>query len=137
MDVLWQRQKHLHIILQTLPARCWSIADRGYKSVDIASQSSKPLILPVFQFVNSAPTVNEWQRFSKYAARVVELLIGGWRMAKVAPETIAFFGMRSTLDPLWPYLVKVGGRVGLGRHPVHPYVLVPQDTNPYTHPTAR
>jgi len=39
MDVLWERQKYLHIILQTLPARCWTITDRGYVSADISRTS--------------------------------------------------------------------------------------------------
>lgn len=45
MDVLWQRQKHLLIILQTLPADCWTITDRVYVSGMIC-QFSRPLILP-------------------------------------------------------------------------------------------
>ena len=61
----------------------------------------------MFQFVNNTPTRNEWKRFKRYAARVVELVIGGWRIAEVAPETISFFGMRSTLDPLWPRLTSL------------------------------
>ena len=36
MDVLWQRQKHFHVILQTLPVRCWIITDQGYVNVDIS-----------------------------------------------------------------------------------------------------
>ena len=32
MDLLWQRQKFLHIILQTLPADCWTITDGEYVS---------------------------------------------------------------------------------------------------------
>ena len=32
MDVLWRRQKHLHIILRTLSADCWAITDETYVS---------------------------------------------------------------------------------------------------------
>ena len=32
MDVLWQRQKCLHTILETLPADCWTITDKVYVS---------------------------------------------------------------------------------------------------------
>jgi hypothetical protein len=36
MDVLWQRQKYLHIILRTLPANCWTITDNIYVSRDMS-----------------------------------------------------------------------------------------------------
>ena len=106
MDILWQRQKYLHVILRTLPARCWIFTDRGYVSVDV-SRSSMPLILPLLQCVIRAPTTDEWERFRRYTARVVELYIGGWRFAEVTPETTSFFGVRSTLDPLWPKLTSL------------------------------
>jgi len=32
MDVLWQRQESLHIILRTLPADCWTITGKVYVS---------------------------------------------------------------------------------------------------------
>jgi len=35
MDVLWQRQKHLHIILRSLPADCWNIRNDEYVSGDV------------------------------------------------------------------------------------------------------
>jgi len=45
MDVLWQRQKHLHIILRTLPADCWVISYENYVSGGY-TLPSKSLILP-------------------------------------------------------------------------------------------
>ena len=42
MDVLWQRQKHLHVILRTLPADCWTVTDEVLVSrarLDLQSHS--------------------------------------------------------------------------------------------------
>ena len=60
------------------------------------------------------PTTNEWQRFRKYAARVVELFIGKTYSGRVSSETIAFLGMRSILGPLWPNLTSLRLVGGLG-----------------------
>jgi len=46
-----------------------------------------------------------------------------WRMAEVAPETISFFAMRSTLDPLWPRHPSLRLAEGLGWDAI-PCVLV-------------
>ena len=113
MDVLWQRQKYLHIILRTLPADCWIVTDRVYVSENI-SRPSKPLISPTFQHVTKTPTTNEWERFRTYAARVVELFVGKLYSGKVSSEAISFLGMRSILDPLWPRLTSLRLTGGLG-----------------------
>lgn len=45
MDVLWQRQKSLNIILQTLPADCWTTTDKTHVSrtfLDLPSHSLSP-----------------------------------------------------------------------------------------------
>ena len=45
MDVLWQRQESLHIILRTLPASCWTVAGGVYvsgASFDLSDCSLSP-----------------------------------------------------------------------------------------------
>jgi len=123
MDVLWQRQKHLYIILQTLPARCRTITGQGHVSGNgDKSRPSRTLNLLVFQSVNRAPTADEWRRFRRYAARVVTLFVGGWRFVAVTPETISFFGLQSTLDPLWPRLTSLRLADGLSWDAI-PFIL--------------
>ena len=58
--------------------------------------------------------MDEWQRFKGYAARVVELFVGGSDSTAVSSETFSFFGMQSTLDPLWPRLNSLRLAHGLG-----------------------
>ena len=116
MDVLWQRQRFLRIILQTLSADCWTITGKIYVSGNI-SRSSKPLILPAIQHVTRSPTTNEWEWFRRYAARVVQLFVGKTYNGSVweaSSENISFLGIRSTLDPLRPRLttLRLGGGLG-------------------------
>ena len=106
MDILWQRQKHLFIILRTLPADCWIIVDQIYVSGNIF-RSSDSLILLAFQNMTRTPTKKEWRRFKRYAARVVELFVGKTHGGTVSSETISFLGMQSILDPLWPRLTSL------------------------------
>jgi len=45
MDVLWQRQEYLHIILRTLPASCWTAVGGVYVSgalLDLSDRSLSP-----------------------------------------------------------------------------------------------
>lgn len=45
MDVLWQRQESLHIILRTLPAGCWTVTGKVYVSgapFDLPDRSLSP-----------------------------------------------------------------------------------------------
>jgi len=117
MDVLWQRQRTLRVIIKTLPADCWTVTDSVYVSgiyLGLPSRSSKSLTSPHVQRIIRAPTPNEWERFRRYTARVVELSV--WRTfeREVSSETISFLGARSTLDPLWPRLtsLRLGGGLG-------------------------
>ena len=64
---------------------------------------------PRLQRVVRTPTTNEWKRFRRYTARVVELSV-----EEVSPETISFLGMQSTLDPLWHRLASLRLTEGLG-----------------------
>ncbi|KAF9649238.1 hypothetical protein BDM02DRAFT_1934317 [Thelephora ganbajun] len=95
MDILWQRQKYLHIILRALPADCWTITNQVYR-------------------LSRTPATNEWERFRRYTARVVELFVGKVHSGEVSSETISFLAMRSTLDPLWPRLTSLRLTKGLG-----------------------
>ena len=105
MDVLWQRQKHLHIILQTLPADCWTISYGEYVSGDIPT--IQVTHFPLFQDFARAPRTVEWQRFKGYVARIVELVVGEHSSRRVSSEAITFFGMQSIVDPLLPRLTSL------------------------------
>src|ERR1700733_14977482 len=49
MDILWQRQKSLHIILRTLPTDCWIVMDKVYVSESELNPSVHPFFtLPAF-----------------------------------------------------------------------------------------
>ena len=114
MDVLWQRQRILHVIIKTLPADCWTVTDSVYVSgiyLGLPSHSSKSLTSPHVQRIIRTPTPNEWERFRRYTARVVRLSVG----LKVSSETVSFLGTLSTLsDPLWPRLTSLSLVRGLG-----------------------
>ena len=104
MDVLWQRQKLLVVILRTLPADCWIVTDGVYVGRSYLHPSSHS---PLVQRLTNIPTSGEWERFKTYTARVVELNIGGVcalgaGSLEASPETISFLGMQSTVDTLWP-----------------------------------
>jgi len=102
MDVLWQRQKHLHIILQTLSADCWIITDEVYVS---GNKLWSPVLFTFkIQSITQTPTAGEWERFRRYAARVVDLVIGARDILQVdvSPEAMSFLEMKSGFDPLWP-----------------------------------
>lgn len=123
MDVLWQRQKHLHVILQTLPADCWSIKDQVFVSGNAFGPHSLLIHLEFrYQCLTRTPTTKQWERFKKYAGRVVELSIGRLRNWEVSFGTISFLGKRSTLEPLWPRLTALTLTSGLGWDAV-PYTL--------------
>ena len=109
MDVLWKRQKYLSVILQTLPADCWTVTNRVYVSgLWLASSSFVSLIPSLFpQHLVRAPTKEEWERFKLYTGRVVELHVGRIYSGEVSSETISFLGMQSTVDPLWPRLTSL------------------------------
>lgn len=42
MDILWQRQKFLHIILRTLPTDCWIVTDKVFVSGSQVNPSINP-----------------------------------------------------------------------------------------------
>jgi len=97
---------------------------------------------PRLQRAVRTPTTDEWKRFKRYTARVVELSVGG-----VSPETISFLGMQSTLDPLWPRLASLRLTERLGWDTVtstltflspkitHLTLVLPQDNSILLQPT--
>jgi len=66
---------------------------------------------PQIQFIIQTPTVDEWERFRGYAARVVDLHIGVPNLfspqVNISPETMSFLEMMSTSVPLFPKLTSL------------------------------
>ena len=112
MDILWQRQKFLPVILRTLPVDCWTFTNKVYVSGLYLNPSGH--LFPIVQRLVRTPTTREWERFRVYTGRVVELCVGRESGMAVSSETIAFLGMQSTLDPLWPRLTSLRLSNGLG-----------------------
>ncbi|KAF9778937.1 hypothetical protein BJ322DRAFT_1024796 [Thelephora terrestris] len=127
MDVLWQRQKLLDIILRTLPADCWTLTDGVYRLIKI-------------------PTTKEWKRFKTYTGRVAELHVGDPPgCQEVSSATISFLVAQSTVDPLWPGLTSlrlyeprwemlVSALAFLSRKIKAFTLVLPQDTSILLHP---